>query len=175
MRPLVPLLALLLTGCATTMPPLKTVDNLDLPRFMGPWYVIAAIPTFIETEAYNAIEEYQLQPDGTIQTIFTFNKGSFDGPRKEYRPRGFVVDPVHKSEWRMQFVWPFKAEFLITHVSPDYSRTVIGRNKRDYVWIMARTPTIAEADYAALVDELKGQGYDITRLRRVPQRPAASP
>ena len=130
--------------------------------------------TFIETEAYNAIEDYRLQPDGTIQTIFTFNKGSFDGPRKEYRPRGFVIDPVHKSEWRMQFVWPLKSEFLITHLSPDYSRTVIGRNKRDYVWIMARPPTIAESDYTALVDELKGQGYDITRLRRVPQQAATS-
>ena len=67
-----------------------------------------------------------------------------------------------------------KSEFLITHLSPDYSRTVIGRNKRDYVWIMARTPTIAESDYTALVDELTGQGYDITRLRRVPQQAATS-
>ena len=73
MKPLVPLLALFLTGCTTALPPLKTVENVDLPRFMGPWYVIACIPTFIETEAYNAIEEYRLQPDGTIQTIFTFN------------------------------------------------------------------------------------------------------
>lgn len=75
MKPLVSLLALFLTGCTTALPPLKTVENVDLPRFMGPWYVIACIPTFIETEAYNAIEEYRLQPDGTIQTIFTFNKG----------------------------------------------------------------------------------------------------
>ncbi len=161
---------LLLTGCATSLPRLKTVEKVDLPRFMGPWYVIACIPTFIETEAYNAIENYQLKPDGTIDTIFTFNKGSFDGPAKRYNPRGFVVDRVNNSTWGMRFVWPFKSEFLITHLTSDYSQTVIGRNKRDYVWIMARTPQIPEADYQNLLKDLAAQGYDLTKLRKVPQR-----
>lgn len=161
---------LLLTGCATSLPPLQTVEKVDLKRYMGPWYVIACIPTFIETEAYNAIEEYRLEPDGTIDTIFTFNQGGFDGPPKRYNPRGFVVDRVNHSTWGMQFIWPFKSEFLITYLSSDYSQTVIGRNKRDYVWIMARTPQIPEADYQRLRGELAAQGYDLTKLRQVPQR-----
>lgn len=161
---------LLVTGCSATLPPLKTVDNVDIGRFMGAWYVIACIPTFIETEAYNGVETYTLNTDGTIDTVFTFNKGGFDGPPKRYNPRGFIVDRVNNSTWGMRFVWPFKAEYLITHLDTDYSQTVIGRNKRDYVWIMARTPQIPEADYLRLVQELEGQGYDIARLRKVPQR-----
>lgn len=161
---------LLLTGCATSRPPLLTVKKVDLNRYMGPWYVIACIPTFIETEAYNAIEDYRLEPDGTITATFTFNQGGFDGPPKRYNPRGFVVDRVNNSTWGMQFIWPFKSEFLITNLSPDYSQTVIGRNKRDYVWIMARTPQIPEADYQRLLRELSDQGYDLTKLRQVPQR-----
>jgi apolipoprotein D and lipocalin family protein len=158
------------TGCSATLPPLKTVERVDIQRFMGPWYVIACIPTFIETEAYNGIETYRLEPDGTVDTVFTFNKGGFDGPPKRYNPRGFIVDTVNNSTWGMQFIWPFKSEFLITHLNEDYSQTVIGRNKRDYVWIMARTPQIPEADYLQLVKELDGQGYDISRLRKTPQR-----
>ncbi len=161
---------LLLTGCATSRPPLRTVEKVDLKRYMGPWYVIACIPTFIETESYNAIEDYRLEPDGSIDTVFTFRKGSFDGPPKRYNPRGFVVDKVNNSTWGMQFIWPFKAEFLITFLSPDYSQTVIGRNKRDYVWIMARTPQIPELDYQRLCAELGAQGYDLSKLRKVPQR-----
>ena len=167
--PLLPCL-LLFTGCTTALPPLKTAEKVDLVRFMGPWYVIAAIPTFIETEAFNAIEEYRLEADGTIATTFTFNKGGFDGPPKRYKPRGFIVDRVNNSTWAMQFVWPLKSEFLITHLDPDYSQTVIGRNKRDYVWIMARTPQIPEADYQRLLQELSNQGYDLARLRKVPQQ-----
>ncbi|MBL0225049.1 MAG: lipocalin family protein [Geobacteraceae bacterium] len=161
---------LFVTGCSASLPPLKTIDNVDIKRFMGPWYVIACIPTFIETEAYNGIETYRLDPDGSIDTVFTFNKGGFDGPSKRYNPRGFIVDRVNNSTWGMQFIWPLKSEFLITHLNADYSQTVIGRNKRDYVWIMARTPQIPEADYLGLVKELEGQGYDISKLRKVPQR-----
>ncbi|MBK8475037.1 MAG: lipocalin family protein [Opitutaceae bacterium] len=161
---------LLLNGCATSLRPLRTVEKVDLERFMGPWYVIACIPTFIETEAFNAIEEYRLDADGTIATTFTFNKGGFDGPPKRYTPRGFVVDRVNNATWAMQFVWPLKSEFLITHLDLDYTRTVIGRNKRDYAWIMARTPQIPEADYQSLLQDLKAQGYDLSKLRKVPQR-----
>lgn len=161
---------MLTTGCSSTLPPLKTVDKVDIKRFMGAWYVIACIPTFIETEAYNGVETYTLLPDGTIDTVFTFNKGGFDGPLKRYNPRGFIVDTVNNSTWGMQFIWPIKAEFLITHLSPDYSMTVIGRNKRDYVWVMARKPEIAESDYHTLVADLKEQGYDVSKIRRVPQQ-----
>jgi apolipoprotein D and lipocalin family protein len=80
-----------------------------------------------------------------------------------------VVDKVNNSTWGMQFIWPFKAEFLITHLNTDYTQTVIGRNKRDYVWIMARTPQIPEADYQRLLTELGAQGYDLKKLRKVPQ------
>jgi lipocalin len=44
--------------------------------------------------------------------------------------------------WGMQFVWPFKGDFRIVVLNADYTHTVIGREKRDYVWIMARQPTI---------------------------------
>ena len=160
----------LMTGCASPLPRLKTVDNVDLKRYMGPWYVIAAIPTFIETQAYNAVEEYQLLPDGTVNTIFTFNKGGFDGPLKRYNPRGFVIDKINNSTWGMRFIWPFKAEFLITYINPDYSQTIIARNKRDYVWIQARTPQISDKDYQDLLNLLSSYGYDVTKVRKVPQQ-----
>ena len=164
------LLALALTtGCAASLPPLGTVERVDIKRFMGAWYVIAAIPTFIETDAFNAVESYRLDADGTIDTTFTFRKGAFDGPLKTYNPRGFIVDTASNATWGMRFIWPIKAEYLITHLSDDYSQTVIGRNKRDYVWIMARSPQIPEADYERIVAELAAQGYDVTKLRKVPQ------
>lgn len=160
---------LLVTGCSASLPPLKTVDKVDIGRFMGAWYVIACIPTFIETEAYNGVETYTLNPDGTIDTVFTFNKGGFDGPLKRYNPRGFIVDTVNNSTWGMQFIWPIRSEYLITYLNEDYTQTVIGRNKRDYVWIMARTAQIPEGDYQRLVKDLEIQGYDISKLRQVPQ------
>jgi apolipoprotein D and lipocalin family protein len=160
----------LIVSCTASLPPLRTVERVDIERFMGTWYVIAAIPTFIETDAFNAVESYRLDADGTVDTTFTFRKGAFDGPIKIYNPRGFIVDTNSNATWGMQFIWPIKAEYLITHLSDDYGQTVIGRNKRDYVWIMARTPQIPEADYERIVAQLAAQGYDVTKLRKVPQR-----
>ena len=152
------------------MKPIETVDYVDLNRFMGDWYVIANIPTFIETDAYNAIESYRLNKDGTVATTFRFNKGSSDGPLKEYHPRGFVRDAQSNAVWGMQFVWPFKAEYRIIYLNDDYSVTVIGRTKRDYVWIMAREPAITAEEYTRITDFLKEQGYEIDKLQKVPQK-----
>ena len=150
------------------MKPIHTVDDVDLERFMGDWYVIASIPTFIEKDAFNAIESYQLDDDGTVATTFKFNKGSLDGPLKQYNPRGFIRDKQSNAVWDMQFVWPFKAEYRIIFLSEDYSQTVIGRTKRDYVWIMARKNTIPKADYEKILKFLLDQDYNINDIRKVP-------
>lgn len=158
-------------GCAAaSRPPIRTVAKVDLARFMGDWYVIANIPTFLEKGAHNAVESYRLDADGTVATTFTFRSGSFDGERKRYTPRGFVLDRDSNAVWGMQFVWPFKGDFRIVDVDSDYTRTVIGREKRDYVWIMARTPAIPDADYDRILRLLAAEGYDVSRIDRVPQR-----
>jgi len=154
-------------GCQT-MKPIQTVKKVDLKRFMGDWYVIASIPTFIEKDAFNAMESYRLDDDGTVAATFRFNKGSLDGPVKEYNPRGFIQDKQSNAVWGMQFIWPFKAEYRIIYLSKDYSQTIIGRTKRDYVWIMARTNTIPNIDYERIVKFLKEQDYDTNNLRVVP-------
>ena len=150
------------------MKPIDTVEYLDLNRFMGDWYVIASIPTFIEKDAYNAIESYKLDDDGTVATTFRFNKGRLDGPLKEYHPRGFIRDNKSNAVWGMQFFWPFKAEYRVIYLADDYSQTVIGRSKRDYVWIMAREDTIPNVDYERILKFLQDQEYNITDLRKVP-------
>lgn len=137
---------------------------------MGDWYVIANIPTSIERDAYNAVESYEMAPDGTIRTTFTFRDGGFDGKKKRYTPRGFVLDEKTNAVWGMQFVWPIKADYRIVYLSDDYSQTVIGRTKRDYVWIMARTPVIPFADFARITQLLADLGYRVHEIRHVPQR-----
>lgn len=156
-------------GCGSA-PVIHTVDTLDLKRFMGDWYVIANIPTMFEKNAFNAVESYRLDNDGTVETTFRFNKGGFEGPQKIYRSRAFVLDKDTNAHWGMQFVWPFKAEYRVVFLAEDYSLTMIGRSKRDYVWIMARAPSIPDTDYARLLGLLESYGYDIRRVQKVPQQ-----
>ena len=157
-------------GCAHDRPAIRPVEQVDLSRFMGDWYVIAHIPSYPERNAFNAIESYALQADGTIRTTFRYRNGSFDAPLKAMHPHGFVEPGTGNAVWGMQFIWPIKAEYIIAWLDPAYSQTIVARNARDYVWLMARTPAISDADYAGAVARLQALGYAVDKLRRVPQR-----
>lgn len=163
-------LSLILTGCSSHRP-LPTVTSVDLQRFMGDWYVIAHIPTFIETEAFDAVESYALNPDGSIATTFTFREGSHTGETKAYHPTGYVQANSGNATWAMQFIWPFTSEYLIGFLSDDYQVVVIARSARDYVWLMARTPTPNETQVAAALDWIEKHDYDVSKLRRIPHGP----
>ena len=167
---LIAILFISLNACTTHKNELRTVRFLDIEKFMGEWYVIANIPTFLEKDIFNAIEKYSLNSDGTISTEFSFNKGSFEGERKVYNPRGFIKDKNTNALWGMQFIWPIKADFRVVYLSNDHSYTIIGRNKRDYVWLMSRTPSMSESDYSDAIAFIKKIGYDVSKIAIVPQK-----
>jgi len=149
---------------------MATVDKVDLQRFMGDWYVIANIPTFLEQGAHNPVESYALNADGTIATTFTFNADSFEGEKKIYHPKGFIRNTESNAEWGMQFIWPIKADYRIVYLDDDYQYTVIGRNSRDYVWIMARNAQIPDQIYGELRDFVIDLGYDPELLQKAPHQ-----
>lgn len=163
--------AVLLTLAAcSSPPPIRTAKAVDLERFMGDWYVIANIPTFIETNAYNAVESYRLAEDGTVPTTFSFHEGGFEGERKIYHPTGYIIDTQSNAVWGMQFIWPIKADYRIMYVDDAYNQTIIGRIQRDYVWLMARTPQLSDDDYQRFLQLIAEEGYDVSKVRKVPQR-----
>ena len=80
---------------------MKTVEFVDLERFMGDWYVIANIPTFIEKKATNALESYELMDDGkTIKTTFSFFNESPEGKKKVYNPTVSFI--LKTNRWRIR-------------------------------------------------------------------------
>lgn len=156
-----------LAGCAST-PPLATPGYVDLERFMGTWYVVGYTPILVDKDAHNAVEHYYQDESGKIRTTYQFRKGGFDGPLKTYTPVGTIHDKESNAEWRMQFVWPFKARYIIHYVSEDYDRTLIAHPNRKYAWIMQREARISDADYEAMIQRLEEAGFDRDRLQRVP-------
>jgi apolipoprotein D and lipocalin family protein len=170
------LFMVLLGACSSSsLPPLTGMQEpLDLPRFMGDWYVLAFIPIdlpFIsEKDAHNGVESYRLAPDGTIETTYTFRDGGFDGPARRMTPRARVANPPLNTEWKMKFFWFLPAgDYLIIDRDAAYTRTVIAVPDRRWVWLMARTPTIPDSEYQEMVALLTRNGFDTAKLRKVPQ------
>jgi apolipoprotein D and lipocalin family protein len=141
---------------------------LDLPRFMGDWYVIAHIPLDAEAEAHEAVERYALREDGSIDVLFRFCEGSVDGPAREISMTGWVHDPETNAEWRIRPFWPLRLVYQIVELDPDYSRTVVVYPPGGNAWIMARSPDLDPELLAEAIRRLSARGYDTQQLRRVP-------
>ena len=153
--------------------PLKTIETkVDIPKFMGTWYVIANIPTFLEVGAHNAVETYTWnEKENRIDIGFTFNQDSFDGKVKSIPQKGWIYNKSTNAEWRVQPFWPLKFAYLIIDLAPDYSYTVISVPNRSYIWIMARTPTMDETLYKKIIEKAQNQwGFDISKIEKIPHK-----
>jgi apolipoprotein D and lipocalin family protein len=162
-------------GCTSVKDPLRTVSHVDLPRYMGDWYVIANIPYFAEKNCYDSIESYALRPDGDIDNWFTCRKKSFDAPMKRVaNALATVEDKSTNAEWRVRFFKVISVKYLILDLDPDYQWVVVGHPSRKYGWIMARSKVLADPVYSGILQRLGAQGYDTSKFQKVPQRPAVA-
>ena len=149
--------------------PIPVAPSLDLDRFMGQWYVIASIQTLVDRDPYNAVEIYERAERG-ISITYQFNAGAPDGDLKTYKIKAMVDNPGINTDWQVTyFTWPFESDYRFLHVEPDYSVVVIGQPSRKYCWILSRQKTIPDALYSDIVLYLQQLGYDVAKIRRIPQ------
>ena len=158
-----------LCGCADARPPLKTVPHVDLQRYQGTWYVIANIPYWLEDGKVATADRYALKPDGTLENTFVFRRGSFDAKEEEWSGTAWVHDPATNAEWRVRFIWPFSAVYLVIDLDPEYRWAAVGHPSRDYFWVLSRERSLPADVYAGILARAAAQGYDTARVAKVPQ------
>jgi apolipoprotein D and lipocalin family protein len=149
---------------------LRPVPHVDLPRYMGDWYVIANIPYFAEKNCFDSIESYALRSDGDIDNWFTCRKNSFDAPMKRRaNARAVVDDTASNAAWHVKFFKIISVKYIILELDPNYQWVVVGHPSRNYGWIMSRSKQMDEISYRAALKSLTSQGYDVSRFQKVPQ------
>jgi apolipoprotein D and lipocalin family protein len=163
-------------GCASMKQPLRTVTQVDLPRYMGDWYVIANIPYFAERNCFASIESYALRADGKIDNWFRCRKKSFDAAlERKANAIATVEDKTSNAVWSVRFFHFISVKYLILDLDPDYQWVAVGHPSRRYGWIMARSKSLDQATYRSILRSMSEQGYDPERFEMVPQRaPAAA-
>ena len=148
----------------------ETVSYVDIERFMGKWFVIASIPTYFEKGAHNAVETYKRNQDGSIHVDFIYNKNRATGRLKHMTQTAYITDKKTNAYWKIRPIWPFLFDYLVIELDKEnYQYTIIGRPNKANVWIMARTPEISDKLYNKLYLKVQNQGYDIKKLKKVPQ------
>ncbi len=151
--------------------PLDVVPYVNLELFSGEWYVIESIGLDVEANAYDQEEIYSLRADGRIDVTATFYDGGFDGPHRILPQVGWVHDETTNAEWRIRPFWPLSLDYLIIDLDTDYAWSVVGHPSKRWVWIMSRDTVLDASILAGIRQRLGEQGYDVSRLRPIPQRP----
>jgi apolipoprotein D and lipocalin family protein len=162
-----------LAACHSASPPLNVVDDVDLDRYLGRWYEVASFPQHFQRGCVATRASYTLRDDGRIRVENECRDGSFDGELRRAEGVAWLADP-HGSpaKLKVQFFWPFRGDYWIIELDPEYRYAVVGHPSRNYLWILSRTPTLDPAVYETLLARIEEQGYDLERLNRTPQPPA---
>jgi apolipoprotein D and lipocalin family protein len=170
------LMSLNVSGDQTQKKPLEVVPSIDLVRYAGTWYEIARYPNRFQRECAGTVTAtYTLLEDGTIRVVNRCRQGN--GEMKEAigeARRSGEAEPNSKLEVRfapailsfLPFVW---GDYWVIDLADDYSYAVIGEPDREYLWILARSPSMEADTYGRILDRIARQGYDTSKLMRTQQ------
>jgi apolipoprotein D and lipocalin family protein len=166
-------LALLIVACASTRKdaPMSgpALANVDLPRFMGRWWVIANIPYFAERGKVASSDNYSLREDGRIEVVYAYRKSFEETGERTLNAWAKPLPNTGNAHWRQRFFGILSVELQVLEIDPDYRWALIGNPKRSLAWVFAREPVMADTEYARIVERLRRFGYEPTDLKRVPQ------
>jgi apolipoprotein D and lipocalin family protein len=160
---------LLAGGCGALQQPLSVTEKVDLERYAGKWYEIARYPNSFERGCVGVTANYEPRDDGRIDVLNVCRESTLDGPKRLIRGTARVVDSTTNAKLKVTFFWPFEGDYWILDLDEDYTYAVVGEPRREFLWILSRTPQMDEATYEDILDWLPDAGYDPDRLYIVPQ------
>ena len=155
-------------------PSVRTVPFVDLNRYAGDWFEIARFPNRFQRQCVGDVRaNYARRLDGRIDVV---NRCRTADGQTEARGVARLVDEQTHAKLKVRFApawlsWlpPVWGDYWIIGLAPDYSWAVVGDPDREYLWILARTPTLDAESMAAARTAAQDNGFDVGRLMQTPQ------
>jgi apolipoprotein D and lipocalin family protein len=154
----------------------KTIAALDVPRYLGTWYEIAKFPNWFQKKCIgNTKAVYIAKPDGNLRVLNSCKTangetseaegaarqiGAKDSPRLEVR---------FAPEWLsfLPLVW---GDYWVIDLDPQYQVAAVSDPRREYLWVLSRTPQLDPKVYDDLLLRLKQQQFDVRKLELTSQK-----
>ncbi|MBK7093998.1 MAG: lipocalin family protein [Saprospiraceae bacterium] len=143
---------------------LKTVENVDITRYVGKWYEIASFPQRFQKGCHCTTAEYTLTDQDYVLVENRCNKDSINGKESYIKGKAFLEKNTGNAKLKVQFFWPFRGKYWIIDLSEDYSYAVVGHPNRKYLWILSRTSVLDSKIYNDIIIRIKEKGFDIDKL-----------
>jgi apolipoprotein D and lipocalin family protein len=161
---------------APALPPVTTIAALDVPRYMGTWYEIAKFPNWFQRKCIaNTRAQYLAQADGSVQVLNSCSTTDTDtidalGLAKQIGPATSPKLQVRFAPAWLAWLPQVWGDYWVIDLDADYQLAAVSDAKRDYLWVLSRTPQVNPKSYEALLSRLTAQHFDVQKLERTPQR-----
>ena len=165
--------ALLMGLSAATMvyakdQPLKTVDKVELDRYLGVWYEVARKPLYFQKKCdKNVTATYTLNENGNVNVDNRCY--SQDGKLEQSVGEAFIQNAPYNSKLKVSFLpsairWmPFgRGDYWVLKIDEDYQTVLVGEPGRKYMWVLSRTSQPNEQVVKEYLDYAKSVGYDLS-------------
>ena len=154
---------------------LSTIASLEVPRYMGTWFEIAKYPNWFQKKCASAARaDYSLLADGQVQVVNRCRLA--DGETTEAVGKARQLGPATSAKLQVRFApsWlsflPFVwGDYWVIDLEQDYQLVAVSEPRRQYLWILSRTPQVEPVRYQRLLSRLHQQGFDLGRLETTPQ------
>ena len=159
------LLALLLAGCASTLPPprVTAVTPFDVQRYAGRWYELARLDHAFERGMTDVSAAYTTQADGSVRVV---NRGyaPATGQWREAVGKALFTGARTTGSLKVSFFGPFYGGYHVTALDPDYRWSLVVGPNTGYAWILARNKQLPAAQRDAIVMRAQALGVDTSAL-----------
>ncbi len=152
----------LFTACSSKNPPLKTVEKVDINKYLGTWYEIARYEHFFEKDCKNVSANYSMLDEETIKVINRCTKIQTN-EKKEVTGRAYATDDTN-SKLKVSFFRPFYGDYWVLILEENYDYVLVGTPNREYLWILAREKTLDEKVKNSILEKLPELGFEASKF-----------
>lgn len=162
-------MSLFLGGCLGMPETVRPVENFDLDRYLGTWYEIARLDHPFERGLTRVRAEYSLREDGGVRVV---NRG-FSPEKKAWKQaegRAYFVRGKDEGYLKVSFFGPFYGSYVVFGLDrANYQYAFVTGPDSSYLWLLARTPTVAPDVLERFVGRAAELGFDTSALIFVEQ------
>lgn len=158
---------LLSGGCHRSSHLLETAKQVDLQKYSGRWYEIAATPNHFQKDCRCSTADYTFINNELKIQNYCIRSSS--NKFTQVQGKGWSTSPSN-SHLKIRFFWPFHHQYWILAIAPDYQWALVGTPSRHYLWIIARETTMSDSTYKKIVAIAKERGFRVDQLRKTSQR-----
>ncbi len=164
------MLCVFLSGCLGMPDSVKPVSNFEIQNYLGTWYEIARLDHSFEEGLSQVTAEYTLKQDGGVSVL---NKGFLadENRWKEAEGKAYFVGSESEGYLKVSFFGPFYGSYVVFDLDQaNYQYAFVSGPNTDYLWLLARTPTVDQEVINLFVAMAEERGFDTNQLIFVEQQ-----